>query len=453
MNAADDRRKEPLAHRMKPLTIEQFYGQRHILAPGKLLYRMISADRLSSVIFFGPPGTGKTSLARIIANTTHSGFEKLNAVSAGVSDIKRVVADAQNLLLNPSGRVVLFIDEIHRFNKSQQDALLPYVEDGTIILIGATTENPYFEVNKALISRSTVFQLYPLKEEEIRDILQNALEDEERGLGSMHVALEPEAMDFLCTMADGDARAALNALELAVLTAPGDKSKGVRIDLDTAAECVQKRHVRFDKAGEEHYDNISAFIKSMRGSDPDAAVLYLARALYAGEDINFLARRIVICASEDVGTANPNALLVAVAAAEAVRMIGMPEARILLSQAAITVAASPKSNASYLAINAALSDVENKNTGTVPLYLRNAPAKGMEALGYGIGYQYAHDYKGHVSPLEYMPEPMRGVTYYTPTENGYDKRIADYLKWVEEIKKEQRKSSPSGEKRDREGLQ
>ncbi|MBE7056591.1 MAG: replication-associated recombination protein A [Ruminococcaceae bacterium] len=433
----EDRRKEPLAHRMKPLTIDQFYGQKHILAPGKLLYRMISADRLSSVIFFGPPGTGKTSLARIIAHTTNSGFQKLNAVSAGVADIKKVVADAQNTMLNPTGRVVLFIDEIHRFNKAQQDALLPYVEDGTIILIGATTENPYFEVNKALISRSTVFQLKPLTEEDIRCILQAALDDEERGLGGMNVTITDEAMDFLCKMADGDARSALNALELAVLTAPGDKTREVVIDMDTASECVQKRHVRFDKSGEEHYDNISAFIKSMRGSDPDAAVFYLARALYAGEDINFLARRIIICASEDVGTANPNALAVAVAAAEACKMIGMPEARILLSQAAITVATSPKSNSSYMAINSALSDVENKNTGSVPMYLRNAPAKGMEELGYGVGYMYAHDYKGHVSPLEYLPEEMKGTKYYVPSENGYDGKIADYMKWVEKIKKEQ----------------
>lgn len=431
---SDDRRKEPLAYRMKPETVEEFFGQRHILAPGKLLYRMISADRLSSVIFFGPPGTGKTSLARIIAKTTKVGFEKLNAVSAGVADIKRVVSDAKNTMLNPSGRVVLFIDEIHRFNKSQQDALLPYVEDGTIILIGATTENPFFEVNKALISRSTVFQLYPLTESDIRDILRQALQNKERGLGDLQVQIDEDALAFLCKMANGDARTALNALELAVLTADGDTAKGIHIDLQTASECIQKRHIRFDKSGEEHYDNISAFIKSMRGSDPDAAVLYLARALEAGEDIMFLARRIMICASEDVGMANPNALVVAVAAAEGAKMVGMPEARILLSQAAITVATSPKSNASYNAINQAISDTQSKNTGAVPMYLRNAPAKGMESLGYGVGYLYAHDFDGHVSPLEYLPEEMRGTRYYIPTGNGYEAKTADYLAWVKKIK-------------------
>ena len=434
---SEDRRKEPLAHRMKPRTLDEFYGQRHILDKGKLLYRMISADRLSSVIFFGPPGTGKTSLARIIANTTNSGFERINAVASGIADIKRVVADTQNPMICPAGRTVLFIDEIHRFNKAQQDALLPYVEDGTIILIGATTENPYFEVNKALISRSTVFQLYPLSEEDIKNILIQAINDKERGLGNIYLRVSEEALDFFAKMANGDARNALNALELAVLTSNGNTEKGIEIGIETAEECVQKRHVRFDKDGEEHYDNISAFIKSMRGSDPDAVALYLAKALYAGEDINFLARRIVICASEDVGLANPQALVVATAAAEACKMIGMPEARIILSEAATYVASSPKSNASYMAIEQALSDVENKDTGTVPFYLRNAPVKGMEELGYHEGYMYAHDYKGHVSPLEYMPEKMKGVKYYEPTGNGQEKNIRDYLEWVKKLKEEQ----------------
>lgn len=434
---SEDRRKEPLAYRMKPRTLDEFYGQQHILAKGKLLYRMISADRLSSVIFFGPPGTGKTSLARIIANTTNAGFQKINAVSAGIADIKRVVSEAQNPMISPTGRVVLFVDEIHRFNKAQQDALLPYVEDGTIILIGATTENPYFEVNKALISRSTVFQLKPLTEEDIYNILKQAIEDKERGYGNLNIKVSEDALKLFCTLANGDARNALNSLELAVLTSEANTNTCIEIDLATAEECVQKRHVRFDKDGEEHYDNISAMIKSMRGSCPDAAVLYLAKALYAGEDINFLARRILICASEDVGMANPQALVVATAAAEACKMIGMPEARIILSEAAVYVASSPKSNASYLAINNALSDVENKDTGTVPMYLRNAPVKGMEELGYGDGYMYAHDYKGHVSPLEYMPEKMKGVKYYNPTGNGQEKAISEYLKWVDNIKKEQ----------------
>lgn len=434
---SEDRRKEPLAYRMKPRTLDEFYGQQHILAKGKLLYRMISADRLSSVIFFGPPGTGKTSLARIIANTTNAGFQKINAVSAGIADIKRVVSEAQNPMISPTGRVVLFVDEIHRFNKAQQDALLPYVEDGTIILIGATTENPYFEVNKALISRSTVFQLKPLTEEDIYNILKHAIEDKERGYGNLNIKVSEDALKLFCTLANGDARNALNSLELAVLTSEANTNKCIEINLSTAEECVQKRHVRFDKDGEEHYDNISAMIKSMRGSCPDAAVLYLAKALYAGEDINFLARRILICASEDVGMANPQALVVATAAAEACKMIGMPEARIILSEAAVYVASSPKSNASYLAINNALSDVENKDTGTVPMYLRNAPVKGMEELGFGDGYMYAHDYKGHVSPLEYMPEKMKGVKYYNPTGNGQEKAISEYLKWVDNIKKEQ----------------
>jgi len=423
-------KKEPLAYRMCPRTIEEFVGQEEIIGKGKMLYRMIKADRISSIILYGPPGTGKTSIARIIANSTKSKFEKLNAVTAGVADIKRIIEDTQNRILNPSGRTVLFIDEIHRFNKLQQDALLPFVEDGTIVLIGATTENPFFEVNKALISRSSVFMLKALEEKHIVQILKNALADKERGLGDYDVFVEEEALWFLARIANGDARVALNAIELAVMTSELGSDGKIHIDVKTIEDCVQKKTITFDKSGDSHYDNISAFIKSMRGSDPDAAVFYLARALYAGEDPEFLARRIIICASEDVGMANPNALQVAVAAAEAVRMIGMPEARIILSQAAVYVATSPKSNSSYVAISKALNDVETKNTGEVPMHLRNPVTPGMRDLGYGEGYKYAHDYKGNYVKQEYLPEVMRGTTYYHPTENGYEARIAEWLKRI-----------------------
>ncbi len=413
---------------MSPRTLDEFVGQEHIIGEGKLLNRMIQADRISSIILFGPPGTGKTSIARIIANTTKAPFYRLNAVTAGVKDVKQVVEDTRNTFLNPAGKSVLFIDEIHRFNKAQQDALLPFVEDGTVVLIGATTENPFFEVNKALISRSTVFMLEPLKKEDISRIIDMALADKDRGLGSLPVLLDDEAREFLLEAAGGDARIALNALELAVMTTNMDKDGQYHITLDVMVDCVQKKPVRFDKSSEQHYDNISAFIKSMRGSDPDAAVFYLARALYAGEDPEFLARRIMICASEDVGMANPNALLVATAAAEAVRMVGMPEARIILAHAAIMVAASPKSNACYMAIDKALEDVENKYTGEVPMHLRNAPAKGMEKLGYSIGYKYAHDYVGNiVYDMEYLPPEMKGTRYYNPTSNGYELRIREWL--------------------------
>lgn len=427
--------KEPLAYRMAPRTLDEFVGQEHILGKGKMLHRMIQADRISSIILFGPPGTGKTSIARIIANTTKAPFYRLNAVTAGVKDIKQVVEDTQNTFLNPGGKSVLFIDEIHRFNKAQQDALLPYVEDGTVVLIGATTENPFFEVNKALISRSTVFMLEPLKKEHISRIIDMALSDRERGLGELPVRLDADAREFLIEMAGGDARVALNALELAVMTTPMNEDRQYHITLDIIVDCVQKKPVRFDKSAEQHYDNISAFIKSMRGSDPDAAVFYLARALYAGEDPEFLARRIMICAAEDVGMANPNALTVAVAAAEAVRMIGMPEARIILAEAAVMVATSPKSNASYMAIEKALEDVEKKYTGEVPMHLRNAPVKGMENLGYGVGYKYAHDYPGNiVYDMEYLPPEMKGTQYYHPTANGYELKLRE---WLEKRRKKQ----------------
>ena len=408
--------KEPLAYRMSPRCLEEYEGQEHILAEGKLLYRMIKADRLSSVIFFGPPGTGKTSLARLIANVTKVNFVKINAVSSGIADIKRIVADTQNYMLNPAGRTLLFIDEIHRFNKAQQDALLPYVEDGTIILIGATTENPFFEVNKAIISRSTVFQLYPLNKNNIKRIILNAINDKERGYGELNVSVEEDALEFIAETSGGDARIALNALELAVLTS-GNADSDININLDTMSECVQKKAIKFDKSGEAHYDNISAFIKSMRGSDPDATAFYLARAIEGGEDPVFLARRIVIAAAEDVGLANPNALVVANSAMQAVASIGMPEARIILSEAAIYVANSKKSNATYIAINKAIEDVRTKDTGEIPMHIRNAPAEGMEQFGYHEGYKYPHDYPGHVVEQQYLPDKMVGTKYYIKDEN------------------------------------
>lgn len=412
---------------MSPRTLDEYVGQEHILGKGKMLRRMIEADRLSSIILYGPPGTGKTSLARLIAHTTSSGFEKLNAVTAGVAEIKRVVSDTQNPILNPAGRTVLFIDEIHRFNKLQQDALLPQVEDGTLILIGATTENPFFEVNKALISRSTVLALKPLTETDIVKILRMALSDKERGLGNELISVSDDMLAQIANISNGDARIALNALELASVTTPPDLSGTVTIDAAVLQDCMQKRSIAFDANGESHYDNISAFIKSMRGSDPDAAVFYLARALHGGEDIEFLARRILICASEDVGMANPSALSVAMSAYQGIMAVGMPEARILLSQAAIVVATSPKSNAAYLAINKALKDVEERRTGEVPMHLRNAPVQGMADLGYGSGYKYAHDFEGHIVDQQYLPDEMVGTVYYEPTGLGYESKIKEWL--------------------------
>ena len=412
---------------MSPRSLDEYFGQEHIIGKGKMLRRMIEADRLSSIILFGPPGTGKTALARLIAHTTASGFQKINAVTAGVADIKKIISDTKNPILNPSGRTVLFIDEIHRFNKLQQDALLPHVEDGTLILIGATTENPFFEVNKALISRSTVLSLNPLNENDILRILRLALTDKERGLGNQSITISDEALSYMANVSNGDARIALRALELASVTTPPDAKGSIHVDLNIAKECMQKRSIAFDADGESHYDNISAFIKSMRGSDPDAAVFYLARALHGGEDIEFLARRILICASEDVGMANPNALLVAMAAYQGIMAVGMPEARILLSEAAVMVATSPKSNASYLAIDKALADVENRRTGSVPMHIRNAPAQGMADLGYSVGYKYPHDFPGHVVKQQYLPDDMAGTVYYEPGENGYERRVREFL--------------------------
>ena len=407
---------EPLAFRMRPRTLEEYVGQEHVLGKGKILYRTIKADRLSSIILFGPPGCGKTSLASVISETTKYKFYKINAVTSGVADIKRVVEETKNYMINPAGKSILFIDEIHRFNKLQQDALLPYVENGTVILIGATTENPYFEVNKALISRSMVIKLEPLTTENIFTILKNALTRED-GLGEYNIKIEDETLKKLAVIANGDVRTALNGLEVAVLTTNMDADGYIHITDEIIKNSVQDRKAIFDKNGEAHYDNISAFIKSMRGSDPDAVVFYLARALNGGEDPMFLARRIVICASEDVGLANPQALVVANSAMQAVHMVGMPEARIILSEAAIYVALSKKSNASYLAINKALEDVKNKETGEVPMHLRNAPIEDMKNLGYSNGYLYPHDFPGHYVEQQYLPDEMLGTKYFVKDEN------------------------------------
>lgn len=402
---------EPLAFRMRPKTLEEYVGQEHVLAKDKILYRTIKADRLSSIILFGPPGCGKTSLARVISETTKYKFYKINAVTAGVADIKKVIEETKNFMLNPTGKSILFIDEIHRFNKLQQDALLPYVENGMIILIGATTENPYFEVNKALISRSMVIKLNPLTEENIYQILKNAIERKD-GLGEYNIKIEESTLRKLAGIANGDVRTALNGLEVATLTTAISKDGYIHLTDEVIKNSVQSRKAIFDKNGEEHYDNISAFIKSMRGSDPDATVFYLARALNGGEDPMFLARRIVICASEDVGMANPNALVVANSAMQAVHMIGMPEARILLSEAAIYVATSKKSNASYMAINKALEDVATKDTGEIPMHIRNAPIEKMKELGYHEGYLYPHDFPGNYVDQQYLPDKMLGTKYY-----------------------------------------
>lgn len=423
--------ESPLASRMRPVTLEEVAGQEHIIGKDKLLYRAIKADKLGSIIFYGPPGTGKTTLAKVIANTTSARFKQINATVAGKKDMEEVVKEAQQHLGMYGKKTILFVDEIHRFNKGQQDYLLPFVEDGTLILIGATTENPYFEVNGALLSRSIVFELKPLEKEDICKLLDRAVTDCERGMGSYHAVLHEEAKNFLADIAGGDARAALNALELGILTTQKSEDGKIHIDLETASQCIQKRVVRYDKTGDNHYDTISAFIKSMRGSDPDAAVFYLAKMLYAGEDIKFIARRIMICAAEDVGNADPQALQVAVAAAQAVERLGMPEAQIPLAQAVTYVASAPKSNAAYMAIAEAMEAVKNTKT-TVPVHLQDAHYKGASKMGHGAGYKYAHDYPNHYVEQQYMPSELEGRVFYNPTENGYEQNIRDYFKKIKE---------------------
>ncbi len=425
-------REAPLASRLRPVTLEEVVGQQHIIGKDKLLYRAIKADKLSSIIFYGPPGTGKTTLAKVIANTTSARFTQINATVAGKKDMEAVVQQAKETLGMYQKRTILFVDEIHRFNKGQQDYLLPFVEDGTIILIGATTENPYFEVNGALLSRSSIFELHPLSKEDIRTVLCRAVYDSEKGMGSYDADIDESALEFLADISGGDARSALNAVELGILTTKRSEDGKIHITLEVASECIQKRVVRYDKTGDNHYDTISAFIKSMRGSDPDAAVYYLAKMLYAGEDIKFIARRIMICASEDVGNADPMALTVAVSAAQAVERIGMPEAQIILSQAVLYVATAPKSNSACNAVFAALENVKNYKT-TVPVHLKDSHYKGAQKLGHGMGYQYAHDYPNHFVKQQYLPDEIREVSFYEPGMNGHEKEIRE---WMEFIRKE-----------------
>lgn len=425
-------KESPLASRLRPRTLDEVVGQQHIIGKDKLLYRAIKADKLGSVIFYGPPGTGKTTLAKVIANTTQADFKQINATVAGKKDMEEVVTEAKNNMGMYGRRTILFVDEIHHFNKGQQDYLLPFVEDGTLTLIGATTENPYFEVNGALLSRSRIFELKPLEKDDIKQLIYRAVTDSERGMGTYRVKIEEDAADFLADTANGDARAALNAVELGVLTTERSEDGLIHIDLAAAQECIQKRAVRYDKDGDNHYDTISAFIKSMRGSDPDAAVYYLARMLYAGEDIKFIARRIMICASEDVGNADPQALNVAVSAALAAERIGLPEAQIILSQAASYVACAPKSNAAYVAIQNAMENVKTTRTMPVPVHLQDRHYKGAAKLGHGEGYKYAHDYPKHYVKQQYLPDGMEGTVFYEPSDNGYEKQIKAYMKWLKD---------------------
>lgn len=424
--------ESPLASRLRPTTLDEVVGQQHIVGKDKLLYRAIKADKLSSIIFYGPPGTGKTTLAKVIANTTSAEFMQINATSAGKKDMEEVVAAAKNNQGMYGKKTILFIDEIHRFNKGQQDYLLPFVEDGTIILIGATTENPYFEVNPALLSRSVIFELKKLSTEDIRTLLLRAVNDTEKGMGSYHAQVDDDALEFLADMANGDARAALTAIELGILTTDRSEDGIIHITLDVASECIQKRVINYDKTGDNHYDTISAFIKSMRGSDPDAAVYYLARMLYAGEDVKFIARRIMILASEDIGNADPQALQVAVAAAQAVERLGMPEARIVLAQAVTYMASAPKSNSAINAIDKAMRVVQETKTPPVPVHLQDAHYKSAGKLGHGKGYKYAHDYKNHYVKQQYLPDGLTCEVFYEPSENGYEQQIRAYYKKIKE---------------------
>ncbi len=434
MSEVKKEKESPLASRLRPETLEEVVGQKHIIGKDKLLYRAIKADKLSSILLYGPPGTGKTTLAKVIANTTSACFHQINATTANKKDMEQIVEQAKNTLGMYGKKTILFIDEIHRFNKGQQDYLLPFVEDGTLILIGATTENPYFEVNRALISRSVIFELKPLEKEDILELIRRAVYDEKKGMGYYQAVIDDDAAEFLAEISGGDARRALNAVELGILTTDRDAFGKIHITLEVAQQCIQKRAVQYDKNGDNHYDTISAFIKSMRGSDPNAAVYYLAKMLYAGESVTFIARRIMICASEDVGNADPNALTVAVSAANAVHQLGMPEARIPLAQAAIYVACAPKSNAGYLAINRAMQAVEDFSKAEsgleVPVYLKESGYKGAETLGRGIGYKYAHDYPNHYVEQQYLPDALVGQHFYEPTEMGYEKIMTEHMEKI-----------------------
>ncbi len=439
MRSTAQEKESPLASRMRPTTLDEVVGQKHIIGKDKLLYRAIKADQLGSLIFYGPPGTGKTTLAKVIANTTRANFRQINATVAGKKDMEEVVKEAKDALGMYGRKTILFVDEIHRFNKSQQDYLLPYVEDGTLILIGATTENPFFEVNGALLSRSRIFELKALEKEDVKELIFRAVQDDVKGMGSYRAVIDEDAADFLADVAGGDARAALNAIELGILTTERDLADGkIHITMDVAQECIQKRAVRYDKDGDNHYDTISAFIKSMRGSDPDAAVYYLARMLYAGEDIKFIARRIMICASEDVGNADPQALTVAVSAAQAVERIGMPEAQIILAQAVSYVATAPKSNSAVCAIADAMDAVKHQQAMPVPVHLQDAHYRGAAKIGHGLGYRYAHDYPNHYVEQQYLPDGMVGQTFYHPSDNGYEKQIRAHMDFIrEEARKNQ----------------